>query len=60
MSGKKDYEERKQMKKERYEELSEKARQRSKEHSEQHDRIANMIPLGQPIIVGHHLLLDIL
>lgn len=54
MSGKKDYEERKQMKKERYEELSEKARQRSKEHSEQHDRIANMIPLGQPIIVGHH------
>ena len=54
MSGRTDYEERKQMKKERYEELAENARQRSKEYFATHDKISSHIPLGQPILVGHH------
>lgn len=54
MAGRLDYEERKQMKKERYEELAEKARTRSKSYSETHNRIANTIPMGQPILVDHY------
>ena len=54
MSGRKDYEERRQMKKDRYEELADKARQRSKEQSDKHNKIANAIPLGQPILVDHY------
>ena len=54
MSGRADYEERKQMKKERYEELADKARKRSKEQSEKHNRIANIIPMGQPILIDHY------
>lgn len=54
MPGRADYEERKQMKKERYEELADKARQRSKEQSDKHNRISNTIPMGQPILVDHY------
>lgn len=54
MSGRADYEERKQMKKERYEELADKARQKSQEQYNKHNRISNMIPLGQPILTDHY------
>ena len=51
MSGRADYEERKQMKIERYKELSENASKKSKEYAEQHRKISSAIPLGQPILV---------
>jgi len=54
MSGRADYEERKQMKKERYEELADKARRKSEEHFATHNKISSVIPFGQPILVGHH------
>lgn len=54
MSGRSDYEERKQMKKERYEELADKAEQKSNEYYQNHNKISNMIPLGQPILVDHY------
>lgn len=54
MAGRKDYEERKEKKLERYLELSQKANKRSKEYLKKHDKIANTIPFGQPILVGHH------
>jgi len=44
MPGRADYEERKQMKKERYEELADKARQKSKAYIATHDKISNAIP----------------
>lgn len=44
MSGRADYEERKQMKKERYEELADKARQKSEEHFSTHNKISSTIP----------------
>ena len=54
MSGRKDYKERQQMKKERYEELADKARRKSKEQSDRHNKIAGNIPFGQPILVDHY------
>lgn len=54
MSGRKDYQERQQIKKERYEELADKARKKSKEQSEKHNKIASNIPMGQPILVDHY------
>ena len=54
MSGRTDYEERKKRRIERYKELSEKASNKSKEYSKAHDKIADTIPMGQPILVGHH------
>ena len=54
MSGRSDYEERKQMKIERYKELSENASKKSKEYSKQHEKISSAIPLGQPILVDHY------
>lgn len=54
MSGRADYEERKQMKIERYKELSEKANRKSKEYSEQHNKISSAIPIGQPILTDHY------
>lgn len=54
MSGRADYEERKQIKKERYEELADKARQKSQVHYENQRKISSVIPLGQPILIGHH------
>lgn len=54
MSGRKDYNERQQMKKERYEELANKARIKSNEQSDKHNKIASNIPFGQPILVDHY------
>ncbi len=54
MSGRADYEERKQMKKDRYEELADKARHKSQEYINTHDKISSQIPLGQPILVDHY------
>ena len=48
------YEERQQEKLERYQELAKKAKQKSEDHYETAHRIADIIPLGQPILVGHH------
>lgn len=54
MAGRKDYEERKERKKEIYQERVKKAEQRSKEHYATHKRISNTIPLGQPILTDHY------
>lgn len=54
MSGRADYEERKQMKIERYKELSENASKKSKEYSKQHEKISSVIPMGQPILTDHY------
>jgi hypothetical protein len=48
------YEERQQARAERYRELAEKARQQSNQAHEQSNRLADAIPFGQPILVGHH------
>lgn len=39
---------------ERFKQLAEQARQRSQSNFEASNRISNFIPLGQPILVGHH------
>ena len=54
MSGRIDYEERKQRKLERYIELANKASKKSKEYSREYNKIANTIPVGQPILVDHY------
>lgn len=54
MSGRQDYEERKERKKEIYQERVAKAEQKSKEHYATHERISSMIPLGQPILTDHY------
>ncbi len=54
MAGRVDYEERQEYKKERYQELAEQAEQKSQLHYENHSKIANVIPMGQPILIGHH------
>lgn len=54
MSGRQDYKERQQMRKERYKELADKARIKSKEQSDKHNRILSNIPMGQPILVDHY------
>lgn len=48
------YEANQQAKLERYKELSEKRRRESGAARETSDRISSMIPMGQPILVGHH------
>jgi len=48
------YGSRQQEKLERYLELAEKADQRSESHQKTADSISSVIPLGQPILVGHH------
>ena len=48
------YKEKQQEKLERYQELAEKAKEKSEDHYETAHRIADVIPLGQPILVGHH------
>lgn len=48
------YEDKKQEKIERYTELAEKNRERSNTHYNNSKQISDMIPLGQPILVGHH------
>ena len=54
MSGRSDYYERKEKKKEIYQERADKARRNSNQHHKNHERIANMIPMGQPILVDHY------
>lgn len=48
------YEDRRQRRIERYERLAEKNREQSESRYEQAGRIQSFIPLGQPILVGHH------
>ena len=52
--GKNAYEQKIEARKERYRALSEKMRTRAKAHVEQARRMADAIPFGQPILVGHH------
>ena len=54
MPGRKDYEERKEIKRQIYEERVIKAEQKSKENYLQHQKISSSIPLGQPIIIDMH------
>lgn len=48
------WEEKQIMKAERYQELAMKAHKEAMAERSRSDRIADMIPLGQPILVGHH------
>lgn len=52
--GKSDFHERKQKRIERYEQLSEKAKKQSTEAYKESKDIVKHIPMGQPILVGHH------
>ncbi len=54
MSGRKDFEERKEIKREIYEKRIEKAKQNSKAEYDKHKQISNCIPMGQPILVDHY------
>lgn len=49
-----DYEERRQARIERYEARAEKAREEAARAWETERRIGDLIPMGQPILVGHH------
>lgn len=49
-----DHQERARAKAERYEEWADKARQKSDEAFERSERAVAGIPIGQPILVGHH------
>lgn len=48
------YQEKREAKKERYEELAEKNHKLASEQSDQAKKMADVIPFGQPILVGHH------
>ena len=48
------WEEKQEARADRYRELAEKAKKQSRDAHEHSNRLANMIPLGQPILVGHH------
>lgn len=54
MSGRQDYEERKERKKEIYQERVAKAEQKSKEHYSNYEKTSSMIPLCQPILTDHY------
>lgn len=54
MSGREDFEERKQARIERLRERAEKARAEGNARLNGARRIGDMIPMGQPILVGHH------
>lgn len=54
MSGRKDYQERKERRKERYQERAEKSREKSQQHYEQYQKMSNAIPLGQKILTDHY------
>jgi len=49
-----DYEERREAKKDRYQELSDKNKKKSEDGFDQAHKMADVIPMGQPILVGHH------
>ena len=51
---KSDFEARRQNRKDRYEELADKNRQQSEERYDVARSIGSRIPMGQPILVGHH------
>ena len=51
---KSNFEERRQVRKERYEELADKNRQQSEERYQTARSIGSRIPMGQPILVGHY------
>lgn len=54
MAGRIDYEERQEYKKELYQERAEQAEIRSQSHYKRHNDLSNVIPMGQPILIGHH------
>lgn len=54
MAGRQDYEERIQEKKMKYEKLIEKSKARAIEYSNSNINRLKVLPLGQPILVGHH------
>ena len=54
MAGRINYVERQEYKKDLYQERAEQADKRSQAHYENHSKIANVIPMGQPILIGHH------
>ena len=54
MAGRKDYDERRQRKREILEELAKKSHNKSRKLYEKYDKIASRIPLGQPILVDHY------
>lgn len=54
MAGRIDYEERQEYKKELYQERAEQAEQKSQSHYKRHNDLSNVIPMGQPILIGHH------
>lgn len=49
-----DYYERQEARRERYELRAERARQESDAAARQAEKMASIIPMGQPILVGHH------
>jgi len=49
-----DYEERREAKKEKYQELADKNLKKSKDGFDQAHKMGDVIPFGQPILVGHH------
>ena len=49
-----DYYERQEARRERYELRAERARQESNAATRQAEKMASIIPMGQPILVGHH------
>ena len=49
-----DYEIRKQERIDRLRAFADKARQRSEQRLDRADELASMIPMGQPILIGHH------
>jgi len=48
------FEQKKQARIDRYKKYADNATRRSQEHREASDRMASTIPMGQPILVGHH------
>lgn len=54
MTPKIDYEERREAKRERYQELAIKKKKEANEIFEHAKEMADVIPFGQPILVGHH------
>ncbi len=48
------YEERKEARIERFKSLAQKARENSNSSYERSNKLASVIPMGQPILVGHH------
>jgi len=51
---KEQYEQKKQARIERYKKRTENAKQASKEAYEESNRLASVIPMGQPILIGHY------